>query len=67
MPSNPPAFIENIPTYEVREGRMHVSMCGMELVMPVHVFLAGCAKGKAAISEWHASQPERCVIPFRSG
>lgn len=47
-----PGFVDEIPEYRVHEGRMHINMAGHELVMPVHVFLKGCERGKAAIVDW---------------
>ncbi len=52
-----PCFAEECPTYEVRDGRMHISLGGdMCLAMPIHVFLKGCHLGKLAISDWQASR-----------
>lgn len=48
-----PAFLEDIPEYEVRAGRMHILMGGLDIVMPIDVFLAGCRRGEAAIASWH--------------
>lgn len=45
--------MESVPEYEVRHGQMHITMGAMDLVMPVHVFLEGMAKGEAAIAKWH--------------
>ena len=45
--------MESVPDYEVRHGQMHIRMGGLDLVMPVHVFLEGMAKGEAAIAKWH--------------
>jgi len=48
-----PVYMDSVPEYEVRGGQMHITMGGMVLVMPVHVFLEGMAKGEAAIAKWH--------------
>lgn len=44
--------MEDVPEYEVRNGQMHIVLGTFEVVMPVNVFLVGCAKGTAAIKTW---------------
>lgn len=56
MRSPLPAFIDEAPDYEVRNGRMHITMGDLGLVMPVHIFLDGCELGKAAILDWQRRQ-----------
>lgn len=51
-----PLFMDEVPDYEVRDGRMYISIGGMVLTMPIHVFLDGCELGKAAIVAWHRQQ-----------
>jgi hypothetical protein len=51
-----PFFMEEVPDYEVRDGRMHICMGDMVIAMPIHVFLDGCELGKAAIVAWHRRQ-----------
>lgn len=47
-----PAFVDQVPDYDVRSGRMHIKMGGFELVMPVEVFEQGCHIGGAAVAKW---------------
>lgn len=47
-----PAFMEVVPEYEVRDGRMHIKSGELELVMSIKVFLMGCARGRTAIDGW---------------
>lgn len=59
-----PAFIEDVPEYTVRDGRMHISVGGdFEIVMPINVFLQGCALGTRAVKEWHRGRKSE-VIAF---
>lgn len=51
-----PLFMEEVPDYEVREGRMYIIMGDLALAMPIHVFLDGCELGKAAIVDWQRRQ-----------
>jgi hypothetical protein len=60
-----PCYMGKVPDYEVLDGQMHIRIDGFRLVMPIHVFLAGCAAGKEAIKIWQrqpASGGE--VLPF---
>ena len=59
-----PVFIENPAIYEVREGRMHIESDDLSLVVPIHVFIAGCERGKRAIAEWQRKQLGD-VVQFR--
>lgn len=65
---NLPAFVDEVPHYEVRNGRMYVSMGDFCLAMPIHVFLAGAAAGREAIRKWqqHARDETDCVVPFKA-
>lgn len=57
MPASLPAFVEDVPDYAVRGGRMFITMGGgFCVVMPVHVFLDGCEAGKAAVVDWQKRQ-----------
>lgn len=51
-----PSFVDEVPHYEVRQGRMYICMRGTCLAMPLSVFLDGCEAGKAAIVEWQRKQ-----------
>lgn len=57
-----PLFVDEVPDYVVRDGRMHITMGNLGLAMPVHVFLDGCELGKAAIVDW---QRRQCGIEHR--
>lgn len=56
MRSSLPAFIEQAPDYEVRNGRLHISIGDFGFVVPIHVWLDGCELGKAAIVDWQRRQ-----------
>lgn len=58
-------FTDVVPDYEVRDGRMCIRMCGVELVMPLWVFEAGCRRAAVAIAEWN-SETRGEVIPFEA-
>jgi len=47
-----PAFVDEVPDYDVHDGRMYISMGDFTLAMPVDIFLAGCVAGQAAVAEW---------------
>jgi hypothetical protein len=51
-----PAFIDEVPEYTVKDGRMYISMGDFSLAMPLNVFLDGCELGKAAIVDWQRRQ-----------
>jgi hypothetical protein len=59
-----PCYLGEVPKYEIRNGKMHVSLDGFALVMPIHVFLAGCEQGKRAIKSWQATRKDAVVIPI---
>jgi hypothetical protein len=59
-----PAFVDEVPDYEVRDGRMRISMGDFALIMPVHVFVEGCLRGKAAVAKWRVTQIGK-VSPLR--
>lgn len=62
-----PAFVDEVPDYTVRDGRMYISMGDFCLAMPIRIFEIGCVRGKAAIRTWQNDQlPEGQVIPFRA-
>lgn len=50
-----PCFMGKVPDYEIVDGHMQIDLDGFRLVMPIHIFLKGCAKGKEAIKRWQAS------------
>lgn len=58
-----PAFVDEVPEYLVKDGRMYITMGDFCLAMPINVFLQGCARGQVAIRIW---QSERCgeVLDF---
>jgi len=67
MASRLPAFVEAVPDYEARDGRIHITMGDFALAMPIGVFLEGCAKGKAAIVAWQRErddEPDR-ILRFK--
>jgi hypothetical protein len=51
-----PAFMDEVPEYTVKDGRMYICMGDFCLCMPLHVFLDGCELGKAAIVDWQRRQ-----------
>lgn len=61
--SNPASFIDEVPDYEARDGRIYITMGDHCLAMPVAVFLEGCVRGKAAIAQWQVDQLDR-VVPL---
>jgi hypothetical protein len=67
MPNGLPVFLEDVPDYSVRDGRMCIAMGTFKILMPLHVFLDGCELGKAAIVDWQRQQCgiDRKVVPFR--
>ena len=56
MVRSPATFIDEVPSYEVRNGHMHVTMAGVVLVMPVCVFRKGMALANQALDEWFERQ-----------
>ncbi len=59
-----PNFIDEIPDYAVRDGRMHITMGPVVIVMPIHIFLGGCQNGKTAIADW-MREKRGSVVPIR--
>lgn len=57
-----PCYMGEVPDYEVVKGQMHISVDGLTLVMPLHVFLAGCERGKRAIKRYQAERTDAVVI-----
>jgi hypothetical protein len=51
-----PAFVEDTPNYEVRDGRMYISIGDLSFAMPIHVYLDACDLGRAAIVDWQRNQ-----------
>ena len=47
-----PAFVESIPDYKVKAGRMHIVLGELELVMPLKVFIEGAIRAEAEIAKW---------------
>lgn len=62
-----PVFVENVPTYHVRNGRMHIELGGFEIVMPIKTFQIGCGRGLSAIKRWHREHQDAEVVPFDRG
>ena len=58
-----PVFTDEVPGYECRDGRMHISLGGLELVMPISVFATGLAKSQRELDRWYENQGS--VLPFR--
>jgi hypothetical protein len=63
--TSPAQFIEEVPTYVVRDGRMHISIGHCELVMPVHVCRQAMARCNRALDDWFASQQPQ-VVPIKA-
>lgn len=59
-----PVFLGEVPDYQCdRAGRVLIIIDDFSMVMPRHVFLEGCARGKRAIQAWDmADQLERAKI-----
>lgn len=53
-----PAFVDEVPDYIVRDGRMYICMGDFCLAMPIHIFQEGSLRGEAAIAKWHLEQME---------
>ena len=60
-----PAFVEDVPNYEVRKGKMFVTIGDLALAMPISVFEAGCLLGKEAIAKWRAQAGQIIEFPPR--
>ena len=62
-----PLWMAEVPTYEVVNGNMHVTVGEFTIAMPINVFIVGCAKGREAILKWdRQKQREAQIIPLRS-
>ena len=59
-----PLWLGTVPDYEVKNGNMHVTVGEFVLAMPINVFLAGCAKGRAAIVKWETARQFGEVVQF---
>jgi hypothetical protein len=57
-----PCFLGEVPDYEIVKGQMHIRSGGFALVMPIHVFLAGCQRGKQAIKQWQSERGKDAVV-----
>jgi hypothetical protein len=64
MPGSPCQFIDQVPEYTARDGRIYIRMGEHCLAMPINVFEIGCARGKAAIAVWRSEMPAGQVVPF---
>jgi hypothetical protein len=60
-----PAFVDDVPEYEIRDGRMYICMRGMCLAMPVHVFTAGMARANRELDAWFEQQ-RGTVVPIKA-
>jgi hypothetical protein len=60
-----PVFVEDVPTYEVRSGRMHIELGGFAIIMPLKTFQIGCGRGLSAIKLWHREHSDGEVVQFR--
>ena len=58
------SFIGEVPEYEVRDGRMHVTLGDFRLVMPLPVFEEGARRAAEAIAVWRYAQMDK-VKPIR--
>jgi hypothetical protein len=59
-----PIFMEAVPEYRIRSGRMHIIWPELEIVLPVSTMLAGMAGAKQEIDDWQRSDGAR-VLEFR--
>lgn len=51
-----PAFLDETPDYEVRDGRMYITMRDFCLAMPLDIYLKGAARGEAAVAKWQIAE-----------
>ena len=56
-------FLDEVPSYEVREGIMYVTAGEFALAMPLRKFRLGMAKAERAIAEYDSRRAE--VVPMR--
>ncbi len=56
-----PCFLDEVPEYDCRHGRVYITAGDFALAMPIHVFLAGCARGKSAVEAWQNVERGRVV------
>jgi hypothetical protein len=59
-----PIFMEAVPEYRIRSGRMHIIWPELEIVLPVHTMLAGMAGAKQEIDDWQRNGSAH-VLEFR--
>lgn len=45
-------FLDEIPTYEIRDGNMHIIADGFALTMPLRKFRLGMARAAKALAEY---------------
>jgi hypothetical protein len=60
-----PAFMDEVPEYTVKDGRIYICMGDFCLCMPIRVFEIGCIRGRDAIRTWQ-TQRSGDVIPFQA-
>jgi len=61
MPTSLPVFLDEVPEYQIRDGRMYITMGTFCLAMPIHVYLKGAARGSRAVREWHSRRAGEIV------
>lgn len=61
MPTSLPVFLDEVPDYVVRDGRMYITMGTFCLAMPIHVYLKGSARGSRAVREWNTRKTGEIV------
>ena len=62
MQCNLPAFVDEVPDYAVKDGRMYISMGDFSLTMSIRVFEIGCIRGQEAIRTWQTHNSTGQVI-----
>ena len=61
-----PAFVEEVPHYEVRCGQMYISMGDFSLAMPLRIFYIGQRRADEAIAKWRLEHRGEVVqLPHR--
>ncbi len=62
-----PVFLGEVPDYQCdKAGRVLIVIGDFSMVMPQHVFEAGCARGKEAIAKWRLGQLGNRVVPINA-
>lgn len=59
-----PAFMDEVPEYTVKDGRMYICMGDFCLCMPIRVFEIGCIRGQEAIRTWQRHCRSGEVVQF---